>query len=625
MSELFNQNDAIVILGKRGSGKTSIVKFLLNILADPQYNFRFTIMDIVGNLQEFEGKSNIQYYLVDPNDKDGIDMVIDMALKEGNQMVCLDEADRYRHYETSKLSELVNVGRNFNCGYITTARRCIPLTEKVYTSKGVIEAKYLNNEDEILGGNIKDTTIFTDEIYELTVMGNKVRTNGEHPFLIRKIGKYPKTQWISAKEIFNHYQQGYKARWYAQEANASLFKMNEVSIGKTMAKLYGYILSDGYISKDHSFKFTNTNRDLIEDVKSLVVLGGYRATESKDKRNRGTNFQSAYNVNISFASSGGRLLQGVITSLRDQTLSLGLFDQGFGKIQQLPIDELKEFISGYFNGDGCLTLSSYPRINFYIGIDEQRAHQMQFMLWRLGIHSTIKFRKGSKSNYKGCWIVSVARLESVKTLVDFLDDRKYPKRFEAVRSFFVSHKLLRNKNTYVDASGSWVPINKVEKAGIEEVKGWETSPTHLILLRNGIVSHNTANLDKDYIVNANWVIIFKHTWPEDIDRITEWLSVDENVIRSLQPFEFLLVHDTEVIGKYKLNLPKDYTIQTVNPSTREPTAGGAGGSVEGEPVEQSQGTEGADIRDKYGTKEQPEQQAQTPEEPKTETQKVRWP
>lgn len=147
-SSLFNQNDSIVILGRRGSGKTSIAKFLIKILSDPEYNFRFTILDIVGNLQEFEGAPNVQYYLIDPNDRDGVDMVVDMALKEGNQMVVLDEADRFRHYDTSKLSELVNIGRNFNVGYMTTARRTANIPKDyIVNSNWVVIFKHTWPED----------------------------------------------------------------------------------------------------------------------------------------------------------------------------------------------------------------------------------------------------------------------------------------------------------------------------------------------------------------------------------------------------------------------------------------------------------------------------------------------
>lgn len=205
MSELFSQSDGIVIVGKRGSGKTSILKFLINILSDPQYNFRFSILDIVGNLKDFESKSNMEYYLVDPNDKGGIDMVIDNALKEGNRSIVIDECDRYRHYETSKLSELVNIGRNYNVGYLATGRRTANIHKDfIVNANWVIVFKHTWPEDidritEWL--NITDDTVRGLKRYEFLLIHDtdvigKYRLNLPKGFSIEPSAK-PTAQPIS--------------------------------------------------------------------------------------------------------------------------------------------------------------------------------------------------------------------------------------------------------------------------------------------------------------------------------------------------------------------------------------------------------------------------------------------
>lgn len=111
------QSDGIVVLGKRGSGKTTLVRYLINSMP----NYRFVIIDVVGNLGQFKNSRNVEYHLINPHAENRIDSICGSAMKAGNCMVILDEADRLEY--TTNLSDLLNVGRNYGVGYMATARR----------------------------------------------------------------------------------------------------------------------------------------------------------------------------------------------------------------------------------------------------------------------------------------------------------------------------------------------------------------------------------------------------------------------------------------------------------------------------------------------------------------------
>lgn len=111
------QSDGCVVLGKRGSGKTHLIRFLMSQMS----NYRFIIVDVVGNLGQFKDAKNCEYHLINPHDKKAISAICRAAMTRGNCMVVLDEADRLEY--TDELSDMLNIGRNYGVGYLATARR----------------------------------------------------------------------------------------------------------------------------------------------------------------------------------------------------------------------------------------------------------------------------------------------------------------------------------------------------------------------------------------------------------------------------------------------------------------------------------------------------------------------
>jgi DNA helicase HerA-like ATPase len=119
-------SDGITIVGKRGSGKTTLMKYLMTKL--PHINFE--VFDLLGNFEDYRGKGNIVNYHVislgnqeDINTGETIPDLIDGVLDRGDTMVVIDEADRYPYKQKTGFSNMIDIGRNFNVGYIAATRR----------------------------------------------------------------------------------------------------------------------------------------------------------------------------------------------------------------------------------------------------------------------------------------------------------------------------------------------------------------------------------------------------------------------------------------------------------------------------------------------------------------------
>ncbi len=150
------QDEGVIVLAKRGSGKTFFIKFLINSLS-PEY--RFVILDVTGEYKEFAKEKNVEYHLVNPR-KEGaemeIDAILDKVRAQANCVVVLDEADRYEYgtIRKTKMSDLVNIGRHwgkdspYGAGYISSARRTANIPKDFlvnYTHAFIFAHEYPND------------------------------------------------------------------------------------------------------------------------------------------------------------------------------------------------------------------------------------------------------------------------------------------------------------------------------------------------------------------------------------------------------------------------------------------------------------------------------------------------
>lgn len=133
-------DQGMVVLGRRGLGKSTLIRWLCG-----EVPYDLTVLDVAGDMEDLkklgspsdgisnlfsdlklkDGKRHVDYFFVNPHDEKKVSEIILEAEKKGRRWVILDEADRYDYYSNVKnaLSDFVNLGRHYQCGYIAGARR----------------------------------------------------------------------------------------------------------------------------------------------------------------------------------------------------------------------------------------------------------------------------------------------------------------------------------------------------------------------------------------------------------------------------------------------------------------------------------------------------------------------
>jgi len=390
-----------------------------------------------------------------------------------------------------------------NISGILGIRGCIPEGEFVYTPKGIIDVKDVYDGLEILGGVVKEPHSFEAEVFEVLI-SNKIKfiASGEHPL---RISKYRAkdglrdSKWATVEQIYNHYEEKKSddTRWHVSRYFDNNFKFDEISVSKKLARLLGYLSSDGYYRELQSIKFTNKNQDFLDDVEGLTSCLSDEYGISIKKREKGDSFD--YYLT---GDSGSN-----VSILKNKFRELEIINRNtFGKIQQFSKDCLHEFIIGYFNGNGTLYVrpdGAGTEVSFYVGIHKNQAFELQFILWRLGILSYIDYRKrdfyGDRKieNPKGCWEVAVGEKNSLEKIFNILEHTKYPDKFE--KAIEVNNNLLMTSQHYKTEKEEWLPITEIKKIGVKKVIGWKTEPSREIISYVGLRTHNSG---KSYLGEA---------------------------------------------------------------------------------------------------------------------------
>src|SRR5574337_458657 len=359
-------------------------------------------------------------------------------------------------------------------------RQCLEKSEYIYTNTGIKQVSELVNGDEILGGNISELREFEDDLYEITFWnGVKIKTNGEHPF-------YTRNSWIEAQKLTTND--------YIMFNNGTGLNHTK-SIGKEKARLFGYLYSDGYYAIKQSVKFVNNNQEFHRQVRelSLSEFGiESRMTENNTRQLLITHHGSHKNQII------------------DYIKETGLMGHSLGIITSLPHDELKEFINGYFNGDGYLWVGKRPdrkgsrvELGFSVGISEKRAYEIQFLLWRLGISSIVKsewMKKSTRPFYR----VLIARKESLDKILVWIDRIKYPDKFVLAEKVLKELDFKKYGNFILyENDKHWARIKNIKKINKGKVIGFSVSPSEEIISYCGMRTHNTGK-SRNAAIKAIW-------------------------------------------------------------------------------------------------------------------------
>lgn len=351
--------------------------------------------------------------------------------------------------------------------------KCVFENEYIYTENGIIKAKDIKNGDKILGGVVVNPYTFKDEIYDIRFWnGTSLKVNAEHPFMTEN-------GWIKASDL----TQKHKIEFTSGKSIKGSF-----SLGEKTSKLFGYLYSDGYFGKNQSVKFTNNNRSFLNEVAELASSSFIIEVKEQSKEK---------GIDMRFVVKGGG--RWIHNPLMEFIRENNLMQDDFGKIQDLVHDDMISFIQGYFNGDGYLWVKDRVdrkariEVGFSIGISEKRAYQFQFMLWKLGINSTVKKEWHTHSTVP-FYRVLVARHEEIQKIIPILDHSKYPEKFrKAISLINTKHSKKYPQHIVNSNTSQFVRVRKITKLGKDNVIGFTVEPSHEIYSYLGMRTHNTTS------------------------------------------------------------------------------------------------------------------------------------
>lgn len=366
-------------------------------------------------------------------------------------------------------------------------RQCIVKGQYVYSPNGPIEVSSVQEGQVLLGGTSNFIDSHEDSTYRISFAnGTSLDVNGEHPF-------FTQSGWKKADDLT--VQDG------VQFLDADKFPINKTTtIPASLAKLLGYLLSDGYFAPRQSVKFTNNNLALIEDVEHLVTEHFPSLHIKRRPKNNGYDVHFVQKHGTSQHNPLDLYLQEVDVYYKDT----------LGHILTAGDEAIKSFIAGYFNGDGYLWHYKRPtrpgyrsEIGFAIGVSERRAYEFQYLLWRLGIHSIIK-KEWMKKSTQWFYRVLVSQHESQLKLLDFLDPIKYPDKFLQHKEILATYRKKQKQE--------FIRVKNIHSLGTKRVYSWESDSGEII----GPVGMRTHNCGKTecLIVSILYHLFTKPNIPE---------------------------------------------------------------------------------------------------------------
>ena len=323
------------------------------------------------------------------------------------------------------------------------------------------------------------------DIYEVRLSnGLKIKCTANHPFLVsvNNENDRPIKKWMSIEDglspktkvtVFNGYE-----KW---GENSS----------PELAKLLGYMLTDGYFGKDgQTPKFTNNNRRMIDEVSSIVgIMYGY-CCSIREKGN-------GFDIHITDKDHS------TVNLFSEDLKKLGLY--GIKNSRKYLPDIVNSFnkesamllINRMFSGDGGAnywengknrTATELALSSTAYGILDQ----VRLTLLKVGVNGRIE--KDSKKDDKHQQLYKL-RINDGNSIVNFFNNVGYVYgKEENCKKVLEIVKNKKRKYRTGCKSYRLVTVKSINKVGIEQTYDIEVSDTHNFIA-NGIVVHNSGKTD----------------------------------------------------------------------------------------------------------------------------------
>ncbi len=251
-------------------------------------------------------------------------------------------------------------------------------------------------------------------------------------------------------------------------------------INKDISRLLGYIVAEGCFAK-REIRIVNKDINLLIDGYNICKINfNY---EPVLKARKAFNEIGEYDLKI-YSSYVRRFFElcGLknVKSIDKEIPSL---------ILQSTKETICSFLSGLFEGDGCISVKSRQLI--FISKSQKLVFQVAMLMNNLGINTS--YGKNKKKGHKDCHRLTIStkkNLEKFRDEIGFISDNKIGKLNNAISSYMWSKS--RNEQIELDGNDEWqaTDVFSIEEDGFEECYDI-TIPEGHVYVANGILNHNS--------------------------------------------------------------------------------------------------------------------------------------
>lgn len=409
-------------------------------------------------------------------------------------------------------------------------QRCIPKDSLVFSHKGILPLSHIKIGDKLSHGEVSE--VFDSGLRKFskitTKCGYVVRgaTESHIVMVLNKddeITEKPLSLLqkddillLSTPDLWAEKPYQFKPFSYeTKQYGSSLIRHNfPLEVTPELARLVGYMISDGQYSRDWNIRIVSSEPEVEEDIKrcSLAVFGKEPTLEDERICDDGSFFR-CWSINGKEIVEWFRSI-GLASAVRREK-----FIPEF--IMCSPKNIIGEFLAGLYGGDGNFFWDGRALRVQYTTVSKQLMHQLRSILLNLGIvtrceklyspgfsKANIRALESHPENKVSYWMSfkDSNDIEKFKSIVN-MASRKKQKALEHSKpkdcSFYYTHNGIKFLSTIKKGKAPKlakllelklrpIPVEKVEHLDAEVEMGDVTVPGLHVFAGDGVLHHNSG-------------------------------------------------------------------------------------------------------------------------------------
>lgn len=263
-------------------------------------------------------------------------------------------------------------------------------------------------------------------VYEITTrLGKKIKATSNHPFLT-----------IKGWRILKNLKTGEKIA-LARYLPLRNQKFSQIKTHQLI--LLGYLLAEGNLCHPAGFYFYSTDQEELNDY--LEALKKFKNTTGKIDFAKKAVSIYAKRIDLKKESEAVKWIEKL--GLKNKKATQKEFPSFVWRLNQ---QQLALLLGKLFQGDGCINLKRKNPQIFYATSSEKLARQLQHLLLRLGIISTLhkknfKYRKKSKVGFT----LTISGYSNLQNFISFLEKHLIGKKKITLQKIYRNHPILNKK------------------------------------------------------------------------------------------------------------------------------------------------------------------------------------